>query len=72
MAENNPRYHEEAQQLGRNRLLFSGRTDLVVAERNIFEESPAHASRVMLSSPVISPAKWRALMNLSSPGFERE
>ncbi len=37
MAENNPRYHEEAQQLGRNRLLFSGRTDLVVAERNIFE-----------------------------------
>lgn len=37
MADNNPRYHEEAQQLGRNRLLFSGRTDLVVAERNIFE-----------------------------------
>ena len=41
------------------------------AERNIFEESPAHASRVMLSSPVISPAKWRALMSLSAPGFER-
>ena len=37
MADNNPRYREEAQQLGRNRLLFSGRTDLVVAERNIFE-----------------------------------
>ncbi|BCR23039.1 glutamate synthase large subunit [Aquipseudomonas alcaligenes] len=41
------------------------------AERNIFEESPAHASRVMLSSPVISPAKWRALMSLTTPGFER-
>ncbi len=41
------------------------------AERNIFEESPAHASRVILTSPVISPAKWRALMNLQTPGFER-
>ena len=41
------------------------------AERNIFEESPAHASRVILTSPVISPAKWRALMNLAEPGFER-
>lgn len=42
------------------------------AERNIFEESPAHASRVILSSPVISPAKWRSLMALSAPGFERQ
>ena len=41
------------------------------AERNIFEESPAHASRVILTSPVISPAKWRALMNLAEPGFAR-
>jgi glutamate synthase (NADPH/NADH) large chain len=41
------------------------------AERNIFEESPEHAVRVILSSPVISPAKWRALMNLDRPGFER-
>ena len=41
------------------------------AERNIFEESRAHASRVILTSPVISPAKWRALMNLAEPGFER-
>ncbi|MET1081211.1 MAG: glutamate synthase large subunit [Pseudomonas sp.] len=42
------------------------------AERNIFEESPEHASRVILSSPVISPAKWRALMELDRPGFERQ
>ncbi|SDG60336.1 glutamate synthase (NADPH) large subunit [Pseudomonas benzenivorans] len=42
------------------------------AERNIFAESPEHASRVILSSPVISPAKWRALMTLERPGFERQ
>ena len=42
------------------------------AERNIFQESPEHASRVILSSPVISPAKWRSLMNLDLPGFERQ
>ena len=42
------------------------------AERNIFSESPAHASRVILSSPVISPAKWRALMTLDREGFERQ
>ncbi|MDF0734047.1 glutamate synthase large subunit [Pseudomonas entomophila] len=41
------------------------------AERNIFQESPEHASRVILSSPVISPAKWRSLMNLDREGFER-
>ena len=41
------------------------------AERNIFEESPEHAARVILSSPVVSPAKWRALMSLDRPGFER-
>ncbi|GIZ12797.1 glutamate synthase large subunit [Pseudomonas sp. NCCP-436] len=41
------------------------------AERNIFSESPEHATRVILSSPVISPAKWRSLMNLERPGFER-
>ena len=42
------------------------------AERNIFEESPEHASRVILSSPVISPAKWRTLTTLERPGFERQ
>ncbi|MGE8294076.1 MAG: glutamate synthase large subunit [Pseudomonas sp.] len=41
------------------------------AERNIFSESPEHATRVILSSPVISPAKWRALMSLDRPGFDR-
>ncbi|EPJ8756475.1 glutamate synthase large subunit [Pseudomonas putida] len=42
------------------------------AERNIFQESSEHASRVILSSPVISPAKWRSLMNLEREGFDRQ
>ncbi|BCG27415.1 glutamate synthase large subunit [Pseudomonas tohonis] len=42
------------------------------AERNIFTESREHATRVILSSPVISPAKWRALMSLDREGFERQ
>lgn len=42
------------------------------AERNIFQESPEHASRVILSLPVISPAKWRSLMNLEREGFDRQ
>ncbi|MFS0825465.1 glutamate synthase large subunit [Pseudomonas phoenicis] len=42
------------------------------AERNIFQESPEHASRVILSSPVISPGKWRTLMTLEREGFERQ
>jgi glutamate synthase (NADPH) large chain len=42
------------------------------AERNIFQESPEHASRVILSSPVISPAKWRSLMTLERPGYRAD
>ncbi|MBJ9977346.1 glutamate synthase large subunit [Pseudomonas sp. S75] len=42
------------------------------AERNIFQESPEHASRVILSSPIISPAKWRSLMSLEREGFDRQ
>ncbi|TBV05467.1 substrate-binding periplasmic protein [Phytopseudomonas dryadis] len=36
MAEANPRYHEQAQQIARNRLLYSGRVEVVVADRRIF------------------------------------
>ncbi|VXC19172.1 substrate-binding periplasmic protein [Pseudomonas sp. 8O] len=35
MAMNNPRYREEALQINRNRLLYSGRTDVVVGEKRI-------------------------------------
>src|SRR5690606_16262886 len=41
------------------------------AERNVCEEAAEHANRAILSSPVISPAKWQTLMDLSRPGFER-
>ncbi|MEH6500354.1 MAG: glutamate synthase large subunit [Pseudoalteromonas distincta] len=42
------------------------------AERNVFEETADHANRAILSSPVISPAKWRTLMNLERPGFAQQ
>ncbi|MCL7461810.1 glutamate synthase large subunit [Pseudomonas sp. NW5] len=42
------------------------------AERNVFEETAEHANRTILNTPVISPAKWRTLMHLERPGFERE
>lgn len=35
MAQNNPRYREEAYQIARNRLLYSGRVDVVVSELRI-------------------------------------
>jgi len=42
------------------------------AERNVFEETADHANRAILSTPVISPAKWRTIMTLDRPGFERQ
>jgi glutamate synthase (NADPH/NADH) large chain len=42
------------------------------AERNVFEEGPDHANRAILTSPIISPAKWRTIMTLERPGFERQ
>ncbi|GAB3368673.1 glutamate synthase large subunit [Azotobacter armeniacus] len=41
------------------------------AERNVFEETAEHANRAILTTPVISPAKWRSIMTLERPGFER-
>jgi len=40
-------------------------------ERNIFAESPEHATRILLNNPIVSPAKWRALMALEHPAFQR-
>ncbi|WP_035568138.1 glutamate synthase central domain-containing protein, partial [Caballeronia sordidicola] len=40
------------------------------AERNVFEETAEHADRAILSSPVVSPAKWRTILNMPKPGFE--
>ena len=40
------------------------------AEQNVFEETEQHARRAILSSPVLSPAKFDKLLNLNQPGFE--
>ncbi|SFM61178.1 glutamate synthase large subunit [Marinobacter zhejiangensis] len=40
------------------------------AERNAFEETPDHANRIILSTPVLSPAKFLRIVNNERPGFE--
>ncbi|UDL04404.1 glutamate synthase large subunit [Marinobacter sp. CA1] len=40
------------------------------AERNVFEETPDHADRIILSTPVLSPAKFLRIVNNERPGFE--
>ena len=40
------------------------------AERNVFEETPEHANRIILSTPVLSPAKFVSLEGNNRPGFE--
>jgi len=39
-------------------------------EKNIFEQGPEHADRVILSSPVLSQGKFNTLLNLQRPGFQ--
>ncbi|WP_444943348.1 glutamate synthase large subunit [Microbulbifer sp. ZKSA006] len=41
-------------------------------EKSVFEETPEHADRVILSSPVLSHMKYTALLSLDRPGFEAE
>jgi glutamate synthase (NADPH/NADH) large chain len=40
------------------------------AERNVFEETADHADRLILSTPVLSPAKFLTILNNDRPGFE--
>lgn len=44
MAEHNPRYREEPRQINRNRLLYAGRVDLIIADRRIFRYFNAQVS----------------------------
>ncbi len=39
-------------------------------ELSVFDETEEHANRVILSSPVLSPTKFRALLSLDRKGFE--
>ncbi|MEX0605251.1 MAG: glutamate synthase large subunit [Marinobacter sp.] len=40
------------------------------AEQNVFEETADHANRIILSTPVLSPAKFLRIVNNERPGFE--
>jgi len=39
-------------------------------ELSVFDETAAHANRVILTSPVLSPAKFKALQHLDRPGYD--
>jgi len=39
------------------------------AERNVFEATPEHAHRIILTTPVLSPRKFNALVNDKDPAF---
>jgi glutamate synthase (NADPH) large chain len=38
-------------------------------ELSVYDQKAEHADRVILSSPVLSPAKFRGLLNLNRPGY---
>ncbi|MDF1822688.1 MAG: glutamate synthase large subunit [Alcanivoracaceae bacterium] len=42
------------------------------AERNVFEETPDHADRGILSTPVLSHSKFSNLLNIDRPGYAAE
>lgn len=58
MASNNPQYREEAQQISRNRLLYSGRIDVVVGDRRIIQYFNREVSDVVDTR---QPVSWFAL-----------
>lgn len=54
MAEDNPRYREEAQQINRNRLLYSGRVEVVVGDPRIIRHFNRQvAAQVDVSLPLV-------------------
>ena len=52
----------------RETIVMSLTTDLG-GEKNIFQEGPDHAERVVLSSPVLSQGKFTTVLQLNNPGF---
>ncbi|WAJ39258.1 transporter substrate-binding domain-containing protein [Pseudomonas sp. GOM7] len=65
MAERNPDYREEAHQINRNRLLYSGRVDVVVGDRRIIRYFDAEvADQVDVTQPltwydIFAPTPYR-------------
>jgi glutamate synthase (NADPH/NADH) large chain len=52
----------------RERIVMSLETCLG-RERNLFEESPAHAARITISSPILSEGKYQQILNLTEPAY---
>ncbi len=44
---------------------------IIGRENNVFEETPAHAGRIILSSPVLSPSKMAQLCSLNDKLYQR-
>src|SRR5690554_7138168 len=45
-------------------------TTLFRSEKNVFQETPDHANRIILTTSVLSPAKFLKISNNDRPGFE--
>jgi polar amino acid transport system substrate-binding protein len=58
MALNNPRYREEAQQINRNRLLYSGRIDVVIGDQRIIRYFDREVADQV---DITQPLTWYAL-----------
>ena len=71
MAEANPRYREEAQQINRNRLLYSGRVDVVVGDSRILRYFNREVAGQVDTS---QPLTWYMLLPATpySVGFRLE
>jgi glutamate synthase (NADPH/NADH) large chain len=42
------------------------------AEKNVFEQSPAHARRIVLNSPILSAYKFKALLNVDDEHYRHQ
>ena len=65
MATANPRYHEEAQEIARNTLLYSGKADVAITDRRIFEyfnrqlADKVDTSQPLTWYPLFPPTRYR-------------
>jgi polar amino acid transport system substrate-binding protein len=65
MAENNPRYREEAFQIARNRMLYSGRVDVVVTDMRILRyfnhevRGQVDVTQALSIYPIFAPTDYK-------------
>ena len=73
MAEANPNYREEAQQITRNRLLFTGRIDVVIADFRILRYfnlevmDQVDVSQPLTQYPILAPTPYQLGFRFQSP-----